>query len=593
MANETRRVSRLAWFIIGAVSTLVFLFLAFVLLLSVILAPPQVKVEPGTVMSMSIDGMLEERPAMGLLQQLTGTAGKSLWDIRRALDRAKGDDKIVAVRLDVGMLESGWGTVAEIQSYLNEFRSCRKPVYAYLGSEFIGEKEYAVALGADKIWLAPGAGMMIDGLRADVTFWRGTLDKLKIVPDLLSFKEYKSAGESLVRKDMSEYLRESLTALLSDMQDWFVQSVASRRSMDTQKVRAEMNVGLLTTSGAKDRGWVDAIGYQDEFEEEIQSAAQISEYKDISHADYLMRALPKVPSGSTLAVVFAEGPILSADVDQLPFERGIVSGPRTAQAIDAAVKDTRVKAIVLRINSPGGSAIGSDQIWRATQRARQAGKPVVATMSDVAGSGGYWIASGANKIVAEPSTITGSIGVVALKLNIRGFYDLIGATVDSITLAKNAGMMSPFESLSEEQRALLSAWMEDVYEQFKQKVATGRGLTPDVVEAVAKGRIWSGKQALERKLIDGLGGFDEAIREAKRLANIPESEQVSFEIYPKPEKWFERLFARDTSMAMVRNPSAAGLVREFARAGVHLPEPLHWNLANPQPIALVPNITIR
>jgi len=594
MMYQPKRVRRLTWFLLGAASTIFFLLLIFLTLVSRLFAPPEIKIESGTVMEIGLGGVLREKPSMGLLEQLTGTAGCSLWDVRRALERAKDDDRIVAVRLDVGMFENGWATVAELQSYLDAFRSSGKSVYAYLGTDFIGEKEYAVALSADKVWLAPGSAMFIDGLRAEAMFFRGTLDKLNVVPDLLALKEYKSAGETFVRKEMSEYFRESLTDLLVGVQDWFVASVADRRSMEAEAIRSQINTGLMTADKARAEGWVDAIGYSDEMESDLAAATGTDEYKEISHSQYLLQAARPSPWKSKIAVVFAEGLIVAEEVDQMPFEEGIMSGPRIAAAIDAAVKDDQVEAIVFRINSGGGSALGSDCIWRAIQRAHEANKPVVATMSDVAGSGGYWIAVGADKVIAHPQTITGSIGVVTLKLNLRGFLELLGVTVDDVTLGDNADMLSAFESMSDEQRALLRSWMETVYEQFKQKVAASRELGLDEVEAVAKGRVWSGKQALERNLVDALGGLREAISEAKRLADIPEAEEVFLDIYPRPRTLMERLFAGDMAVAAFgRGVSSFAAARLFVNGRVQLPDGLVRELSAPQPLALAPTITIR
>ncbi|GAJ06212.1 unnamed protein product, partial [marine sediment metagenome] len=238
---------------------------------------------------------------------------------------------------------------------------------------------------------------------------------------------------------------ESLTSLLTDMQDWFVEEVATRRSIGLETVVAQINRGLLTASQAKSAGWIDAVGYSDEFKQELWTVAGTKEYNEIAHDKYLSWERPKKKSGSKVAVVFAEGPIVSSDMDGFLFQGSIISGPRLAAAIDAAADDDEVKAIVFRINSPGGSAIGSDYICRAIERARKAGKPVVASMSDVAGSGGYWIAVGADKIIAHPATVTGSIGVVMMKLNLRGLLELLGITIDDVTLADNADMLSSFE----------------------------------------------------------------------------------------------------------------------------------------------------
>lgn len=592
MMNRPKRVRRWPWFLLGAVCTVFLGFLFIILIVAAIVssigAPVPEPVERGTVMEISLGGVLAEKPSMSVMEQLGKTAGSSLWDVRRALERAKNDDKIVAVKLTVLPLRAGWASVAELQSYLDAFRSSGKPIYAYLGGDYVGEKEYAAALGADKILVPPGSAMFIDGLRAEAVFWRGTLDKLKIVPDVLALKEYKSAGEMFERTEMSGPFRESLTSLLQDTQDWFVESVASRRSTDAQAVRAQINKGLLTADEAKAAGWIDAVGYDDELEAKIQTATGIQKYKRVSHADYLWRAGQRPSRRPRLAVVFAEGLIVAGGMDQGLFPRPILSGPRIAAAIESAAKDKDVKAIVFRINSGGGSATGSDQIWRAVKNAR---KPIVASMSDVAGSGGYWIAMGADKIIAQPQTITGSIGVVSLMFNLRGFYELLGANVDDVTLADNAGMFSAFENLSEEQRATLISWMEVVYEQFKQKVATGRDLSLDTVENIAKGRVWSGKQALEHKLIDGLGGIEMAISEAKRLAGIPQSEEVELDVYPKPRTLLERFFAQGMPVAAVKGLDPAQLARLFP--GGHISEQLLRDLATPRPLALAPTIEIQ
>jgi len=595
MMHRPRKVRRLPWFLLGVVCTVFFGFLFIILIVAAIMSsigvPVPEPLERSTVMEVSLGGTLGEKPAGGMMEQLGRTGGSSLWDVRRALERAKNDERIVAVKLTVLPLRAGWASVAELQSYLDAFRSSGKPIYAYLGWDYVGEKEYAAALGADKIWVPPGSAMFIDGLRAEAVFLRGTLDKLKIVPDVVALKEYKSAGEMFERTKMSEPFRESLTSLLEDTQDWFVESVASRRSTDAQAVRAQINKGLLTCDEAKAAGWIDAVGYDDELEAKIQTAAGIQRYKRVSHADYLLRAGKSSSGRSKLAVVFAEGLILAGDTDQGPFPSQILSGTRIAAAIESAAKDRDVKAIVFRINSGGGSATGSDQIWRAVEKARDAGKPIVASMSDVAGSGGYWIAMGADKIIAQPQTITGSIGVVSLMFNLRGFYELLGANVDDVTLADNAGMFSAFENLSEEQRATLISWMEVVYEQFKEKVATGRNLSPDTVEDIAKGRVWSGKQAFEHKLIDGLGGIDMAVSEAKRLAGIPQSEEVELDVYPKPRTLLEKLFAQGLPVATLKGVDPAHLASWFSDGQVS--EQLLHNLSTPRPLALAPSINIQ
>jgi len=555
---------------------IVLLFVGVVVIGGLVLIGAAVSVEPiahGTVLELNLAGPMRESPdPLGLM--LPGLAGPpSLFEIRAALHNAASDDKITGLKIDVARAGFGWGAAQELRAAVDTFRSSGKPVHVFLRGDMVSDLDYAVALSGDTIWLSPAAGVFVNGLRAEVEFWRGTLDKLHIEPQYFMMREYKSAGEPMSRYEMSEHFREATFAVLDDIWGTFLGEVASRRGLTLDQVRRTADRGVMSPKTALAEKWIDRIGFDDEIESELVDNGQ---YSGLSVRKYLdrTRRSRKRSTGQTVALVFGEGPIVSSTQSD-PFGSNF-QGPRVARAIRSAADDASIAAILLRVDSPGGSAVGSDHVWRAIEYARsERGKPVIASMSTVAGSGGYWVAMGCDGIVARPSTITGSIGVVFGKLNVRGLYELIGANIDSIQVGENAGLLSAATSFDDAQRELIMAWMEDLYAEFKAKVAAGRDLDLDAVEELARGRIWSGVDALELGLIDRLGGYDEAIEIAKEKAGIATSDDIRLEIYPRPKSFIELLLSEDGMVQLGSRtrgaPSPEELVRhafaEFTRPG--------------------------
>jgi protease IV len=514
------------------------------------------RIEEGTALEIRIDGALSEGPALGILDQLVERRGPSIWEIRQALHAAAEDQRIVGVFLDIEGIDSGLGVVQELLGELDAFRASGKPVQALLRGDLVRDPDYLLALGADQIVLSPAGGLLVNGFDAEVTFWRGTLEKLGIVPYVFMLKEYKSAGEPFSRTEMSEAFRESVTAVLQDGMTYVVSTIAKRRGLDEQTVRHLIDRGLLTPSEGLQARLVDKLGYRDQVEQLFVDRKKTGEYRSVEPDDYL-RAVDK-PKGTLphIAVLFGEGPIVaSAEEHQVnPFDptSEMIHGPKLAEDILEAAEDPSVKAIVLRVNSPGGSPVGSDHVYRAIEKAQGRGKKVVVSMSDVAGSGGYWIAMGADRIVCEPMTITGSIGVVFQKFDLTGLYKLAGANISQVKMGENADLMSATTGLEGPRAERVLTWMTELYEGFKKKVAEGRGLSVEQVETLARGRIWSGTAALERKLVDELGGLDTAIRLAKARAGIPESQQVELVVFPRPKGFFEQVLRGDFASARVR-----------------------------------------
>ncbi|MBI2571393.1 MAG: signal peptide peptidase SppA [Candidatus Schekmanbacteria bacterium] len=553
--------------------------------------------EQGSVLEIDLAGQVAEGPATDPFRQLLAALEErstwSLWDLRRALEAAAKDEQIAAVRLNIGELAIGWAVADEISDMLAAFRESGKPVHAHLAGDAVNDLQYFLAAAADRVWIAPEAGVMVNGLRFEIPFWRGTLDKLHIEPHVIMYKEYKSAGEPISRQEMSEHFREQLTAIGEDLQARAVERIAKRIQKATADVVSAVDLGLLTADEAKELGWVDELGYEDQVAAELRGIAGTKKYQSVGVLRYLRGAPTPAIKGDRVALLFAEGPILSTGKES-PLDEARIIGTKMAERIDEATDDSEVKAIVMRVDSPGGSAVGSDYVWRAVKRAQEAGKPVVVSMSTVAGSGGYWISMAADKIVAQPTTITGSIGVVFAKLDVRGLYGLIGSNISDVTLAKNADLMSSFEPLKPDHEQRWRHWMDHVYGSFIKKVADGRHLSPEAVEAIAKGRIWSGVDAKENGLVDELGGLDRAIALARELGKLPATAPV--QIYPRPKSFFAALSEVGNAGLLARRPDLASLltvgfgatdVGQVRAAGDRL---LLESLGKPQPWVLMPSV---
>ena len=537
------------------------------------LVPGAPKVEAGSALEIRLAGEMAESPSDPLLAAFGQGGGMSLWDLRRGLRAAADDPNIAGVIVEVGDVSMSFAAVEELLSEFDRFRESGKPVHAVIRADMLEEGELLVSLGADRIWMNPETIPLLNGLLAQVTFWRGTLDKLHIVPDVLMFHEYKSAGEPWQNTEMSEPMREALTAVLTDIQARMDAIVTERRNIDQAAWSAFLARGVQSPAEVLDAGLVDELGYLDQARAAVVGEG---EYHGVSLSKYLKRAKDDTEAEHRIAVVFGEGPIAAAESDS-PFGSDGIQGPKVAADIRAAAEDEDVDAIVFRVNSPGGSAVGSDLIWREIERAQEAGKPVVVSMSGVAGSGGYWISMGADAIVAHPSTITGSIGVVFSKFNLSGFYEWIGANVQTLPTSEGADIMSFYRNLDEGQRAALTASIGSMYDDFVRKVAEGRGLDEARVREIAKGRIWSGTAALDNGLIDKLGGLDDAVDIAKEKAGI--TGDVDLVIYPAPKPFFEQIM-EELSAGMPEEPSIADLERQVQ------------SMARPRPMVLAPTIVV-
>ena len=549
------------------------------------LGGPEVK--RGSILVVRFEGDIDEAPTENLFSFFAGPGGSfvSLYELRRVVEAAVKDDRIAGVLMEVGNINSGLASVEEARGLIGRLRDGKKPVEAVLVGDFVGEKDYLLASAANRIILSPESGMLLNGLTAEVIFWRGTFDKLHVEPQFFMFKEYKSAAEPYINREMSKPMREWIESMLGEFYTRILTEISSRRGQSVQALRAMFDRGGLTAHESLEAKLVDALGYPEDSEVEMRKAAGLStEKRERIGARRYLAAAEDPQEGEQIGLIFALGAISSSGKSNAnPLSEGGIMGPKLASIIHEAAEDTKVKAIILRVNSPGGSAVGSDFVLRAVKEAKQK-KPVIVSMGDVAGSGGYWISMAADSIVAQPSTITGSIGVVFGKFNLTGLLEWAGANVDRVKVGENADLMSPFKSFDPNQAKRVKAWMTEVYDDFVRRVAEGRGLTYEVVEPIAHGRVWTGAQAKERKLVDALGGLDTAIEIAREKAHIGKDAKVHLRRFPRRKGIWELL--SDGEFPMVRLLAGEpGLNRRLQEA---LSE---WETVRPWAIA--PGIRIR
>lgn len=483
--------------------------------------------------------------------------GGMLENFKTKLDRlkkAKGDSGVDAVYLQLDGMVLGRGKLNELAHAVADLRKAGKKVYAYL--EEGSTADYLLALSCDEICVPEQGWLMLTGVHAEMTFYKGLFDKIGLKADMLQMGDFKGAAEPFIRKNMSEANRKQWESIIDDVyENGMVEPIARARGKKwtADQVKKLIDEGPYTAAAALKAGLIDRVAYVDQFEDTLKTSLKstkaniIRDYGkakkpdlDFSNPFALLKILsPPKPTISTkpkVAVVYAIGPIVTGKSTASLLGGETCGSTTIVEAIRKAEEDRTVKAIVLRVDSPGGSAVASDLIWHALTQCK---KPVVASMSDVAASGGYYISMAAKQIYAEPDTLTGSIGVVGGKIALGGLYDLVGITTETISRGKNAGMLSTATSpFTDSERAKLKGLMEDVYSQFLDKALEGRKkagvkMSREELTKLAAGRVWTGRQAKENGLVDQLGTLDDAVAAAWKLAGEPADKQPELLILPK------------------------------------------------------------
>ena len=546
MPDKEGRMSKKAIWTIVIVAAVVFIGVWFAGISYVMrsLTRGRVSVKMGSVLVANLAGSIPEEPP-GPISKLFGT--KKKLTVQEAVDllgSAKDDKRIDALLIKSGTLqEVGWAKARELRSAFLDFKESGKPVVAFL--EAGTDREYYLLSCADSI-IMPELGMLlVDGLLIRVGFMKGTYEKLGINWQGVRKGKYKAAIEPYTRESMSEPFKEQLDGLLDDIYSEYLKAIADSRGKTPGQVASIIDEGpYLDAEAALEAGLIDKIAYLREIEEGLgigESSSPDGKDKAIDWRDYASSRKKGIPFGrKKIAIVHAVGAITTGKSKDSPWSGKTMGSNTMCSAISKAANNDQVKAIVMRVDSPGGSALASDIIWHEIQKAKEE-KPFIVSMGDVAGSGGYYISCGADAIVAQPSTITASIGVLALIPDVSGLYKKIGFNIDTLKRGKHADFLSTERPMADWERATLDDFIQVVYDRFVNLVAAGRGLTYDQVHEVAQGRVWTGVMAKEIGLIDEVGSLETAIEIAKEKAGIPGDEEVSFVHYPKKKTFSDIL----------------------------------------------------
>jgi protease-4 len=516
------------WHLTGA--TLILAAGAIVAILYAFVVRPA-RIPRDAILTMRIaDGLREDAPRSPL-ERLQSRGATTLCQLREALEAAAHDPSLRAIIIEISAPGLGLATAQELHDLILAAVTAGKRVSVVASGDNLTVRDYLLAASASEIIVNPDTAVQMLGVTTSGMFLKNALSKIGVEAQTLQWKEYKGAAEIFSRESMSNEVRESLEAIIGDWTTIIAERIAAARRLTVEQVRELIGAGFMSVAEACAAGLVDRAGYiedlRDELEPEGAPKTLVGLTRYLRHIHYRREAGGR----PRLALIHGLGPVVTGEP---PLTGEFLSGERVARYLRRAASDERVRAIVFRINSPGGSAVGSDLVWRAVRDARKRGKPVVISMGDVAGSGGYYAAMGADAIVAEPSTITGSIGVVYAKFSVPALLTRLGVGIEAVKSAPVSDVLSPARAMSEAELAQLNKTVGQLYANFTAKVADGRGLDAAATEAVARGRVWSGVAAKERGLVDELGGLTRAIAIAREKAGIAADDEHELTPYPSP-----------------------------------------------------------
>ena len=530
------------------------------------------EVADGSTLVFRLEGDVPEKapteiPLPGFAEQSPITMHQ-VWQTFR---KAAADSRIKAVVFEPRNLHIGWGKMQEIREEMLQFRKSGKPLVAFLRGA--GAHEYYLATAADRIYTTPEDMLDVKGLRIEALYLKNTLDKLGVHADVIHAGKYKDAGDILTQTTMSPETREVLNQILDQYFSDLVNVTAEGRKKTPEEARNAINNGPFMGDQAKQDGLVDVLGFEDKVADDLQKRLGQKELKKISIRSYL-----KVPAnsvgaegGKRIALIVGEGEITRGDRDASFGEDNGLTAAGFTKLLREVENDASIKGAIIRVNSPGGDGIASDDILHEAENLSHK-KPVVISMGDLAASGGYFISMTGDPIVAYPNTLTGSIGVIMAKLDLHGLYDKIGVKKELLTRGQYADIDSDYIALTGANRAKMAQHIEDFYKTFVSRVAHGRKRPFDQIEPLAQGRVWTGAQAKQNGLVDQLGGLDKAIEMVKARAKIGAGEKVTLVVYPPKRSILEKLMGRADDSAAIEvklERLLNGLpVRALARGGI-------------------------
>jgi protease IV len=529
----------MAKFLIGVVTGIVLVFLSLVLLFFAALRlrekPPEIA--GNSVLVLRLQGSIPEKPPVELPAFLSRGPSVTIANVWMSLRKAAADSHIKAVVVEPEGLSVGWAKSEELRADLQTFRKSGKPVYAYLRTPAM--HDYYVALGADRIFVGPSDQMYVKGLRAEIMYFKNTLDKLGVNVQVEHVGKYKDFGDMFTRTDMSPETREVIGAVVDGIYGGIVTHMAEARKKSPDEIRAIVDQGPFTAQQALKAGLVDELRFEDEMYGELKTALKSGDLKKVAVETYAKVPADSVGLGgkSRIAFIVGQGDIVRGSSDDDGTEDNMTSYGFDRMLRQVAA-DSGIKGVIVRIDSPGGEVTASDEMWREMNLLARK-KPLVISMSDVAASGGYYMAMTGSPILAYPQTETGSIGVVFGKPNLHGLYDKLGITKDSVQRGQHADIDSDYTPLTPDEQQLLRKGIDESYRDFVSKVAAARHRTFEQIEPVAQGRVWLGSDAQSRGLVDQLGGLDAAVQLVKQKAGIAAGENVRLDLYPQSRTLFD------------------------------------------------------
>jgi protease-4 len=497
---------------------------------------------------------------------LAGGRQPRLLDLVQTLERAGDDPRVVGLVARCGSAGRGMATIQELRDAVLAFRAKGKRATAFIettGEDAPGTAAYYLATAFDEIYLQPSGNIGLTGLLREAPFLRGTLDRLGLVPRFDHRAEYKTAMNLLTEKKFTDAHREAVARIVESQFGQLVRDIAAARKLGEDDVRARMDRGPFLGPESLEARLVDGLLYRDEVYTKVKDKAGKGA-KLLSLSKYRERAGTAYDKGATVALIFGVGGVARGRSGYDPIFQEVTMGSDTiAAAFRAAAEDKDVKAILFRVDSPGGSYVASDAIWREVARARKAGKPVIVSMGDVAGSGGYFVSMPADKIVAHPATLTASIGVVSGKFLTTNFWSKLGISWDEVHTSSNAQIWTGLADFTPEQWAKFQDELDRIYDDFTSKVAEDRRLPKQKVLEIAKGRVWTGEDAKQRGLVDELGGFSVAMKLVREAAGLRPDQKIKLKEFPARKTLFERLLAEepDSSDAAAAEETLARLLR--------------------------------
>lgn len=490
-------------------------------------------VGPSSYLEIALAGPLPEYSGGYPLRTFFGIQTPTVHDVWTSLGQARMDPRIIGLLLRLGPLACDWAKCAELRDAVLAFRASGKKAYAFIEEAPSFDKEYFLATACDDIFLHPLGWFGITGIGGDIPFFKKALDKLGLEAQIVHVEQYKTAYNMFTEQGFTPAHREMMESLIADEFSRYADAVAAARRMSLADVRARIDEGFFQGDRAVAAGLVDGLLYEDQVRALFGPRARRVSLAAYSRVDPLST---RRGGGPALALIYATGTIHGGE--------GAVQSmgaDTVVRSLRAAREDPSIAAVVMRVDSPGGSAVGSDSIWREAVLCREK-KPLVVSMSDLAGSGAYWISTAADKIVAQPQTLTGSIGVLSGKISLEKMLAKAGIATERIGIGRRLGLFSPFRTMTAEDLQVLRRQVLWIYDRFLTKVAEARGLTKDEVDRVGQGRVWTGSQAKTLHLVDELGGLSRAIDLAKELAGLPRGEAVRLAVWPRRVSLLQAIF---------------------------------------------------